>query len=121
MLRAADRYKAGRAGCSQRRPSPNSKPGWISPVQIIEFRHYTSPNFIEVAVPAEPVLEPARARYTVLDQRFAPVVPFLNQRLAYAKPVTLDGGAPIGPHANLREPRDLSCQLLRFLTGAPLG
>src|SRR5262249_56975526 len=45
----------------------------------------------------------------------------LNQRLAHAKPVTPDGGAPIGPHANLREAGDLACQLLRLRTGASLG
>src|SRR5262249_42327084 len=64
-----------------------------------------SPNFVEVAVATEAVLEAARARHTIRDQRFAPVVPFLDQRLAHAEPVTPDGGAPIGAHANLRKAR----------------
>src|SRR5215468_8172886 len=80
-----------------------------------------SPNFVEVAVTTEAVLEAARTCDAVRDERFAPVVPFLNQRLAHAEPVALDGGASIGAHANLREACDLPCQLLRLRPGAPLG
>src|SRR2546426_12216444 len=80
-----------------------------------------SPNFAEVAVPTKPGFEAARTGHAVRDQRFAPVVPFLNQRLAHAKPVTPDGGAPIGTHANLREAGDLAGELLRLRTGAALG
>src|SRR3989454_8889155 len=80
-----------------------------------------SPNFAEVAVPTKPGFEAARTGHAVRDQRFAPVVPFLNQRLAHAKPVTPDGGAPIGAHADLREAGDLARELLRLRTGAALG
>src|SRR5262249_24751948 len=79
-----------------------------------------SPNFREVAVPAEARLKAARTRDAVRDQRFAPVVPLLDQRLAHAEPVTADSGAPIGAHANLREAGDVAGQLLRFLTRAAL-
>src|SRR5262249_4671941 len=80
-----------------------------------------SPNFVEVAVTTEAVLEAARARHTVRHERFPPVVPFRDHRPAHAEPVTLDGGAPIGAHANLREARDLPRQLLRLRPGAALG
>src|SRR5262249_52646203 len=80
-----------------------------------------SPNFVEVAVTTKAVLEAARTCDAVRDERFAPVVPFLNQRLAHAEPVALDGGASIGTHANLREACDLPCQLLRLRPRAPLG
>src|SRR5262245_30108377 len=80
-----------------------------------------SPDFVEVAVATEAVLEAARARHTVRDQRFAPVVPFLNQRLAHAEPMALDRGASIGAHANLWEACDLPRQLLRLRAGASLG
>src|SRR5262249_28182576 len=84
-----------------------------------------SPNFVEVAVTTEAVLEAARARHTVRDERFAPVVPFLDQRLAHAEPVTLDGGASIGAPANLPEARDLPRPLLPLRPGSarrpPLG
>src|SRR5262245_58893706 len=80
-----------------------------------------SPNFVEVAVTTEAVLEAARTCNAVRDERFAPVVPFLNHRLAHAEPVAHDGGASIGAHANLREARDPPCQLLRLRPGAPLG
>src|SRR5262249_48903576 len=79
-----------------------------------------SPNFVEVAVTTEAVLEAARTCDAVRDERFAPVVPFLNQRLAHAEPVALDGGASIGTHANLREACDLPCELLRLRPGASL-
>src|SRR6266536_5138696 len=80
-----------------------------------------SPNFREVAVAAEAGLEAARARDAVLNQRFAPVVPFLNQGFAHAEPVAADGGAAIGTHADLGEACDLMSQLLRFLARAALG
>src|SRR5215510_16216399 len=69
----------------------------------------------------EAVREAARARYAVLDQRLAPVVPLLDQRLAHAEPVTLDRGASIGAHAHLREARDLPRELICLLAGATLG
>ena len=65
-------------------------------------------------MPAEAGLEAARARDAVLNQRFAPVVPFLNQSFAHAEPVTADGGAAIGTHADLGEACDVMSQLLRF-------
>src|SRR5882757_7664572 len=91
----------------------------IIEIRSWEFLRTRSSNLVEIAVPTEPTLEAAGARHTVLDQCFAPVVPFLNQRLAYAKPVTLDGGASIGTHTDLREARDLPGHLLRLLAGAP--
>src|SRR5260221_1742557 len=78
-------------------------------------------NLLEVAVPAKPILEAARAGHTIRDQCLASVVPFLNQRLAHAKPVTLDCRAAIGAHTDLREARDLPCQLLRLCACAALG
>ena len=77
-----------------------------------------SANFREVAVATEAVLETGRAADAVDDQRFAPVVPFLNQRIAHGEAVTLDGGAAIGAHAHLREPRNLLRQLFGFAAGA---
>src|SRR5437660_2440698 len=76
-----------------------------------------SADRIEVTVPTEAILVAARTRYTILDQRFAPVVPFLDQRLAYAKSATLDSGASIGTNTNLREPRNLARHLFRLLAG----
>ena len=70
-------------------------------------------------MPPEAVPEPARSRHTILDKCFAPIVPFLNERFAHIKPVTLNGGASIGTHTDLREARDLACQLLRLLASAP--
>ena len=49
---------------------------------------YDWSNFGEVPVPTKTVSETASAGHTVFDKRFAPVVPFLNERLANAKPVT---------------------------------
>src|SRR5947207_14181566 len=80
-----------------------------------------SANFREVSVPAEAVLEATRAGDPVRGQRFTPVVPFLNQRLAHAEPVAADGGAAIGTHADLGKARDVMSQLLRFLARAALG
>src|SRR5262245_6191220 len=81
---------------------------------------FRSSNLGEVAVAAEAGLEAARTGDTVLHERFAPVVPFLNQALAHAEPVTADGGASIGTHADLREARDVMRQLLCFGTRAAL-
>jgi hypothetical protein len=61
-----------------------------------------SSNLLEIAVPSEPIPETSCARHTVRDQCLAPVVPFLNQRLAHAKTVTFDGGASIGAYADER-------------------
>src|SRR5262249_27282886 len=80
-----------------------------------------SPNFVEVTVTTKPVLEAARTPHTVRDERFAPVVPFLDQRLAHAEPVTPDRGASIGSHANLREAPVPPRQLLSLLASAALG
>src|SRR5690348_4132033 len=80
-----------------------------------------SPDLVEVAVAAEAALEAVGTRDTVRDQRFAPVVPLLDQPLADAEPVALDCRAPISTHAHLREACDRPCQLLRFLPGATLG
>src|SRR5258708_22715578 len=54
-------------------------------------------NLLEVAVPAKPILEAARALHTIRDQCLASVVPFLNQLLAPAKPAPLDLRAPTPP------------------------
>src|SRR5262249_51425256 len=78
-----------------------------------------SPNSVEVPVTTEAVLEAARARHTVRDERFAPVVPFLDRRLAHPEAVALDGGASIGAPANPREARDLPRPLLPPRAGAP--
>src|SRR5262249_30080346 len=74
----------------------------------------------EIAVPAESVLEPSRARDAIFDERLAAVVPFLNQRLAHRQAVALDRRAAIGAHAHLREAGDLMRQLLGLLPRAAL-
>src|SRR5262245_12578649 len=66
-------------------------------------------------MPAEAVLEAARSRHPVLDQRFTPIVPFLDKRIAHAKPMTFNGGTSVGTHADLWETSDLACQFLGFL------
>jgi hypothetical protein len=72
-------------------------------------------------VGAEAGLEAARGGYAVSNQRPAPVVPFLDQRLARRKPMAPDGGTAIGTHAYLREAGDVPRHLLRFRAGAALG
>src|SRR5262245_49773382 len=67
----------------------------------------------EIAVAAEPVLEARRAGDAVFDQRFAAVVPLVDQRLAHREPVAPDGRATVGAHADLRE----ACNLARELLG----
>ena len=69
-------------------------------------------NLSEIPVPAEAVPEPARARHAVLDHRLAAVVPLLDQRVAHAQAVALDGGATIDAHTDLREARDLVSECL---------
>src|SRR6266516_5326992 len=66
----------------------------------------------KIAVPPEPILEPAGPCHPVGDQGLAAVVPFLNQTLAHAKPMALDGRPPVGTNANLRKARDLLCHRL---------
>src|SRR3982751_1079979 len=70
---------------------------------------------------AEPAAETAGPRHAVRDQRFAAVIPFLNQRLADAEAMALDGGAPVGADADLRKPRDLLGERLRLGAGSALG
>src|SRR5262245_40430393 len=64
-------------------------------------------DLVKIAVPAKAVPKAARPRHTVLRERFAPIVPFLNERFAHVEAMALDGRAPIGAHANLRKARDL--------------
>src|SRR5712672_960376 len=66
----------------------------------------------KIAVPAEPAAEAGCACNAVFDQGLTAVVPFLNQPLAYAKPMALDGRPPVGANANLRKARDLLCHCL---------
>src|SRR6266436_1541902 len=68
----------------------------------------------KIAVPAEATAEAGRACNAVFDQGLAAVVPFLNQSLAYAKPMALDGRPAVGANANLRKARDLLCHCLRL-------
>src|SRR5262245_48071453 len=72
-------------------------------------------------MPAEAVPKTARARHAVVNQRLAPVVPFLNECIAHAKPMTSDGGAPVGPHTDLRKACDFARQFLGFGARAALG
>src|SRR5262249_26304058 len=65
----------------------------------------------EVAVSAQAILETGRALDTISDQRFASIVPFLDQRIAHAEAMALECGASVGADANLRE----SCDFLRHL------
>ena len=55
---------------------------------------------------AKAVLEATRTGNAIFNQRFAPIIPLLNQRLAYAQSMTFDGRASVGTHANLRETRE---------------
>jgi hypothetical protein len=77
-----------------------------------------SANFREVAVATEAVLEAGRAVDAIKDQRLASIVPFLDQCIAHGQAVALDGGAAIGAHAHLREPRDVLRELIGFAAGA---
>src|SRR5712691_1891379 len=61
------------------------------------------PYLRKIAVPPEPILETAGACHAVGDQGLAAVVPFLNQTLAHAKPMALDGRTAVGTNANLRK------------------
>ena len=47
-------------------------------------------NLCEIAMPTEAIFEMARSRYTVFDQCLSPIIPLLNQRLAYGEPMALD-------------------------------
>ena len=64
---------------------------------------------------AEAVLEAGCARYAIRDQRLTSIVPFLDQRVAHAEALALDGRTAIGTRANLREARDLLGDILGFL------
>src|SRR5215475_13375952 len=66
----------------------------------------------EVAMPAKAVFETSRAGNAVLDQRFASVVPLLDERLAHGKTMTLDGGPPVRPDADLGKAGNLLRELL---------
>ena len=78
-------------------------------------------EFAEIAMPAEAVAKTARPGHPVAHKRLAPVVPFLNQRLAHAKAMALDRRAAVDAHADLRKTRDLARQLLRLVAGAAAG
>src|SRR5215470_14951416 len=68
----------------------------------------------EVALSAQAILEAGRALDTILDQRFASIVPFLDQSLAHAEAMALERGASIGTDADLRKARDLLRHLFRL-------
>ena len=72
-------------------------------------------------MPAKPVLETARSGDTVFDQRFASVIPFLDKRLAHGKAMALDGGAPVGAHADLWKAGDLLRKFFCLCASASLG
>src|SRR5262249_41820532 len=44
----------------------------------------------EVAVSAQAILEAGRALHAILDQRFASIVPFLDQSIAHAEAMALE-------------------------------
>ena len=71
-------------------------------------------DFPEIAVPAEAVLEAGGAGDAIFRQGFAPIVPFLNQRIANGEPMAADGGTTIGTDADLRKARDLAGEPLGF-------
>src|SRR5580658_9481498 len=73
-------------------------------------------NFLEIAVASQTVLEVGRSGDAIFDQRLAPIVPFLDQRLAHAKAVTPDGRAAVGASADLWKARDLLSKFLGFLS-----
>src|SRR6266403_4054315 len=78
------------------------------------------PYLRKIAMPPEPILETAGACHAVGDQGLAAVVPFLNQTLAHAKPMALDGRTTVSTNANLRKARDLLCHCLCLRACAPL-
>src|SRR5215831_8154455 len=71
-------------------------------------------------MPAHTGFETARAFHTILDQGLTPVVPLLNERIAYTEAMALDGRASIGAHAHLRESRDLLRHFFRLRAGSVL-
>src|SRR5262249_24697503 len=75
----------------------------------------------EVAVPTETTLEARRSRNAVFDQRFASVVPLLDQRTANRESVTLDRRPAGGAHADLRESSNLLRQFFRLCACASFG
>src|ERR1700730_10424625 len=81
----------------------------------------SSSDLLEIAVPAEAVLEAGCSGHSVLNQGFAPIVPFRNQPGAHRKAMTRDGRAPVSAHTHLRKARDLACQLFRLRTRPALG
>src|SRR5437667_4522186 len=96
----------------------------FSAAQITAIRKTSKPGPLpyrrKIAVPPEPILETAGAFHAVGDQGLAAVVPFLNQTLAHAKPMALDGRPPVGTNANLRKARNLLCQCLCLRARSPL-
>src|SRR5580658_2151706 len=80
-----------------------------------------STDLVEIAVTAEAIFEAARPGDAVLHERFAAVVPFLNQRIAGGEAVAADGGAAVGAGADLREARDLARQRLGLRARAAFG
>src|SRR5258707_12862829 len=62
--------------------------------------------------PPGPVAKGRSARPDDFGQGLAPVVPFLNQRLADTQPMALDGRPAVGTNANLRKACDLLCHSL---------
>ena len=74
---------------------------WLAAIVQSHFSSKSNPS--EIAVPTKPISETASAGHTVFDKRFAAVVPFLNERLANAKPVTFYCRASVRSHASLRK------------------
>jgi hypothetical protein len=72
-------------------------------------------------VAAEPIPESTCTCDTVRDQCLTSVVPFLDQSIADAKSMALDGAAPISADADLRKVGDLASYLLRLRASASLG
>ena len=85
------------------------------------MRRLALSNLGEVAMPAKAVLETSRSGDTVFDQRFASVVPLLDERLAHGKTMTLDGGAPVRAHADLRKAGDHLREFFCLCASASLG
>src|SRR4030095_11300508 len=78
------------------------------------------PYLRKIAMPSKSTAEAGCAGHAIRGQRLTGAVPFLNQTLAHAKPMALDGRPAVGTNADLRKARDLLCHCLCLRAGASL-
>src|SRR5437868_5293112 len=77
-------------------------------------------NLPEITVPPKPIAEAPCPRHAVRDQCLPPVVPFLNQSLADAKAMALDGRPSVGANADLGKARNLLRESFCFRASSSL-